>query len=246
MRGKIDNTLSIKSRSKDLLIVQVSVDNIILGLLQIHYAKNLQPWWVVNFKWAWWVILHSSWGCKSNSPSRYIKMTREVHKRIAQEIQHARGKSSWHFMSTSIKLDMDEEEIDVNHNMYMVIIGSLLYITSIMPYIVFNVGMCDKCQATPKELHLKATKQILRYIKGNAWPDLILCFWQFVWFNWISWCWLCKFHCWSKKHLRHGALLRVITDFMGTKKQNLVALSSVEAEYMVVSWCFSQLLLIKQ
>ncbi|XP_049381333.1 uncharacterized mitochondrial protein AtMg00240-like [Solanum stenotomum] len=75
-------------------------------------------------------------------------------------------------MSTSIKLDMDEEGIDVNQTMYRGIIGSLLYLTVSRQDIVFSVGMCARFQTAPRESHLKAAKRILRYLKGTQ--DLVL------------------------------------------------------------------------
>ncbi|XP_075074487.1 secreted RxLR effector protein 161-like [Nicotiana tabacum] len=56
--------------------------------------------------------------------------------------------------------------------MYRGIIGSLLYLTISRPDIVFSVGICARFQSNPKESHLKATKRILRYLKGTQ--DLVL------------------------------------------------------------------------
>ncbi|XP_015159326.1 uncharacterized mitochondrial protein AtMg00810-like [Solanum tuberosum] len=75
-------------------------------------------------------------------------------------------------MSTNAKLDKDDAGTDVNHTMYRGIIGSLLYLTTSRPDIIFSVGMCARFQAAPKESHLKAAKGILRYLKGTL--DLVL------------------------------------------------------------------------
>jgi len=71
-----------------------------------------------------------------------------------------------------VKLDLDEDGVEVNQTMYRGIIGSLLYFTASRPAIVFCVGMCARFQAAPKESHLKAAKRILRYLKGTQ--DLVL------------------------------------------------------------------------
>ncbi|KAH0653129.1 hypothetical protein KY290_031417 [Solanum tuberosum] len=75
-------------------------------------------------------------------------------------------------MSTSVKLDLDKDGVEVNQTMYRGIIGSLFYLTTSRLAIVFCVGMCARFQATPKEFHLKASKRILRYLKGTQ--DLVL------------------------------------------------------------------------
>ena len=46
-------------------------------------------------------------------------------------------------------------------------IGSLLYFTASKPDIAFNVGVCARYQAYPKESHLIALKHIIRYIVGT-------------------------------------------------------------------------------
>ena len=51
-------------------------------------------------------------------------------------------------------------------------IGSLLYLTTSKPDIVFHVGLCARFQSNPKKTHLKATKRILRYLKYTS--DLAL------------------------------------------------------------------------
>lgn len=61
-------------------------------------------------------------------------------------------------MSTSMRLDKDEDGVEINHIIYRGIIRSLLYLTTSRPDIVFSVGLCTKFQAAPKESHLKTAK----------------------------------------------------------------------------------------
>ena len=53
-----------------------------------------------------------------------------------------------------------------NPTLYRSMIGSLLYLTSSRPDITFNVGVCAKYQANPKESHVGAVKRIIRYVNG--------------------------------------------------------------------------------
>nr|GEW41038.1 reverse transcriptase domain-containing protein [Tanacetum cinerariifolium] len=46
-------------------------------------------------------------------------------------------------------------------------IGSLMYITSSRPDIMFATCMCDRCQANPNEHHVSAIKRIFHYLKGT-------------------------------------------------------------------------------
>nr|GEV14318.1 hypothetical protein [Tanacetum cinerariifolium] len=61
--------------------------------------------------------------------------------------------------------DPDGEDVDVHT--YRSMIGSLMYLTSSRPYIMFAVCACACFQVTPKALHLHAVKRIFRYLKGK-------------------------------------------------------------------------------
>ncbi|GJW95344.1 hypothetical protein Tco_0175016 [Tanacetum coccineum] len=61
--------------------------------------------------------------------------------------------------------DEDGEEVDVH--MYRSMIGSLMYLTSSRPDIMFAVCVCARYQVNPKVSHLYAVKRIFRYLKGQ-------------------------------------------------------------------------------
>ncbi|GKE11022.1 hypothetical protein Tco_1414573 [Tanacetum coccineum] len=46
-------------------------------------------------------------------------------------------------------------------------IGSLMYLTSSRPDLVFSVCMCARYQAKPTEKHLHTVKRIFRYLRGT-------------------------------------------------------------------------------
>ncbi|GKE41157.1 putative ribonuclease H-like domain-containing protein [Tanacetum coccineum] len=56
--------------------------------------------------------------------------------------------------------DKDGEEVDVH--MYRSMIGSLMYLTSSRPDIMFAVCICARYQVNPKVSHLHAVKKIFR------------------------------------------------------------------------------------
>ena len=72
-------------------------------------------------------------------------------------------------MSSSTKLYLNSSGVEVSPTLYRSIIGSLLYLTVSKPDIAFSVGICARYQAAPKESHLIAVKQIIRYVSGT--PD---------------------------------------------------------------------------
>ncbi|GKD43003.1 hypothetical protein Tco_1267648, partial [Tanacetum coccineum] len=61
--------------------------------------------------------------------------------------------------------DKDGEEVDVH--MYRSMIGSLMYLTSSRPDIMFAVCAYARYQVNPKVSYLHAMKKIFRYLKGQ-------------------------------------------------------------------------------
>ncbi|GKB21886.1 putative ribonuclease H-like domain-containing protein [Tanacetum coccineum] len=64
------------------------------------------------------------------------------------------------------KFHMNGEEVDVH--MYRLMIGSLMYLTSSRPDIMFAVCAYARYQVNPKVSYLYAVKRIFRYLKGQS------------------------------------------------------------------------------
>jgi hypothetical protein len=70
-------------------------------------------------------------------------------------------------MGTNDQLGIDDSGNMVDQKQYRSMIRSLLYVTASRPDVMFSVCKCARYQALPRESHLKATKRILRYLKGT-------------------------------------------------------------------------------
>ncbi|GKE00062.1 hypothetical protein Tco_1388045 [Tanacetum coccineum] len=110
--------------------------------------------------------------------------------------------------------DKDGEEVDVR--MYRLMIGSLMYLTSSRPDIIFAVCVCARYQVNLKVSHLYDVKRIFSDYAGASLDRKSTtggC--QFLGSRLISW------QC---------------------KKQTVVANSIIEAEYVAASSCYGQVL----
>ncbi|GJU14642.1 putative ribonuclease H-like domain-containing protein [Tanacetum coccineum] len=70
-------------------------------------------------------------------------------------------------IETNKELNKDEEAEDVDVHLYRSMIGSLMYLTTSRPDIMFVVCAYARFQVTPKTLHLHEVKRIFRYLKGQ-------------------------------------------------------------------------------
>nr|GEY16264.1 uncharacterized mitochondrial protein AtMg00810-like [Tanacetum cinerariifolium] len=139
--------------------------------------------------------------------------------------------------------DLDGEDVEVHT--YRSMIGSLMYLTSSRPYIMFVVCACARFQVTSKVSHLNAVKRIFRYLKGK--PYLGLWYPKDSPFNLVAY---------SDSDYAGASLDRKsITEgcqFLGCrliswqcKKQTVVATFSTEAEYVVAASGCAQVLWIQ-
>ena len=71
-------------------------------------------------------------------------------------------------MSPNVKLTIDLLGKIVDSSLYKSMIGSLFYLTASRHNISYNVGVCARYQANPKESHMIALKRIIKYVKTTA------------------------------------------------------------------------------
>ncbi|GJY30623.1 putative reverse transcriptase domain-containing protein [Tanacetum coccineum] len=70
-------------------------------------------------------------------------------------------------METQKPLLKDEDGKEIDVHFYRLMIGSLMYLRSSRPDIMFVVCACARYQVNPKVSHLHAVKRIFRYLKGQ-------------------------------------------------------------------------------
>jgi hypothetical protein len=145
-------------------------------------------------------------------------------------------------IGTNGNLDSDTSGNMVDQKSYGSMIGSLLYVTTTRPDVMFNVRTCARFQASPRESHLKAIKRILRYLKYTQ--NIGLWYPKGAKFELIGYSDLdyagCKVERRSTSDICQ-LLGRSLVSW-SSKKQNSVALSTAEAEYIDTGSCCAQIL----
>ncbi|KAL7608522.1 hypothetical protein Lser_V15G11935 [Lactuca serriola] len=71
-------------------------------------------------------------------------------------------------MEPRLALTKDEDGVSVNATDYRRLIGSLRYLIHSRPDLSYSVGVVSRYMESPNESHLKAVKHILMYIKGTT------------------------------------------------------------------------------
>ncbi|GJT13036.1 putative ribonuclease H-like domain-containing protein [Tanacetum coccineum] len=174
-RGKIDKTLFIRRDKGDILLVQVYVDDIIFGSTKKSLCTEFEKMMHKKFQISSMGELIFFLGLQEKQKEDGIFISQD---KYVTEILKKFGFTDVKTASTPIETqkplikDEDGEEVDVH--LYRSMIGSLMYLTSSRPDIIFAVCAFARYQVNPKVSHLHAVKRIFRYLKGQ--PKLGLCY----------------------------------------------------------------------
>jgi len=169
-----------------------------------------------------------------------------VNQSIAKKFEMESSKEASTPMPSSYYMDVDVAGKGVDQTKYRGLIGSLLYLTTSRPNIMFVVCLCARFQANLKESHLKAAKRILKYLKGTTnvglwyhshFPIQLIRYSDFD----FARCTLDRKSTSGTCHLLGSSLIS-----WHSKKQACVALSTAEAGYVAVGSCCAQILWLKQ
>jgi hypothetical protein len=145
-------------------------------------------------------------------------------------------------MGTNGHLDLNPGGNFVDPKVYRSMIDSFLYLCASRPNIMLSICMCARFQADPKECHLSVIKRILRYSVHT--PSFGLSYPKGSTFDLVGYSYVdyggCKVD--RKSTSETFQFLGRSLVAWALKKQNSVALSTIEAKYIVARHCCAQLL----
>ncbi|GJU97272.1 uncharacterized mitochondrial protein-like protein, partial [Tanacetum coccineum] len=159
--GKIDKTLFIRRDKGDILLVQVYVDDIIFSSTKKSLCTEFEKIMHKKFQMSSMGELTFFLGLQVKQKEDRIFISQD---KYATEILKKFGFTDVKTASTPMETqkpllkDEDEEEVDVH--LYRSMIGSLMYLTSSRPDIMFVVCACARYQVNPKVSLLHAVKRI--------------------------------------------------------------------------------------
>ncbi|GJS46560.1 retrovirus-related pol polyprotein from transposon TNT 1-94 [Tanacetum coccineum] len=145
-KGMVDPTLFIKRDNKDIILVQIYVDDIIFASTTTELCDKFSEIMYSKFKMSMMESL-KIYGMESCDPVDTPMVEKS-------------------------KLDEDPEGKVVDPTHYRGMVGTLMYLTSSRPDLVYVVCMCSRYHACPTEKHLHVVKIIFRYLRGTVNQEL--------------------------------------------------------------------------
>ncbi|GJU64671.1 putative ribonuclease H-like domain-containing protein [Tanacetum coccineum] len=242
-KGSVDPTLFIRREGKELLLVQIYVDDIIFAASTPELCDLFAKIMCSKFKMSMMGKISFFLGLQISQSPRGIFINQS---KYALESLKKYGFESCDPVDTPMveksKLDEDKEGKAVDPSHYRGMIGTLLYLTASRPDLQFAICMCARYQARPTEKHLNAVKRIFRYLKGTVHRGL--------WYPKDSSFALTAFAdadhagCQDTRRSTSGSI-QLLGDRLvswSSKRQKSAAISSTEAEYIALSGCCAQVL----
>jgi hypothetical protein len=152
--GKVDQTLFLLSQRRDILIVQVYVDDIVFGgssnSLVARFAEDMSREFDMGMIGELQFFLRLQ--IKQSKEGTFVHQAKYT-KDIVRKFKMEDSKAMTTLMSTTTALDADEEGEHVDQKEYRSMIGSLLYLTVTRPDIQFSVCLCARFEASPRTSH---------------------------------------------------------------------------------------------
>jgi hypothetical protein len=244
---KADPTLFTKTIAKDLFICQIYVDDIIFGSTNKSSCEEFSRIMIQKFEMSMMGELKYFLGfqIKQLQEGTFISQTKYIQD-ILKKFGMKDGKPIKTPMGTNGHLDLDSGGKSIDQKVYRSMISSLLYLCASQPDIMLSVFMCARFQANPKEVHLRAVKRIMRYLVYT--PKFGLWYPKGSTFDLIGYSDADYVGCKIDRKSTSGTcqFLGRSLVYWASKKQNSIALSTVEAEYIAAGHCCAQLLWMRQ
>nr|GEZ50301.1 hypothetical protein [Tanacetum cinerariifolium] len=167
-RGTIDKTLFLKNNNRDIILVQVYVDDIIFRSTKKAWCDEFKALMKGEFQMSVMGELTFFLGLQVQQRPDGIFINQD---KYVQEILNKFDLGSVRTPTTPYEAlkpkSKNEFDSPVNVHLYRSMIGSLMYLTASRPDIMFAVSACSRNQVTSTISNLEAVKKIFKYLKGQ-------------------------------------------------------------------------------
>ncbi|GJS82373.1 retrovirus-related pol polyprotein from transposon TNT 1-94 [Tanacetum coccineum] len=242
-KGNLDPTLFIRRQGKDILLVQIYVDDIIFASTTPELCDQFLKIMCSKFKMSMMGKISFFLGLHISQSPKGIFLNQS---KYALKSLKKYGMESSDPMDTPMvgksKLDKDPQGKAIDPTHYHGMVGTLMYLTTSRPDLTFDVCMCARYQAKPTEKHLHVIKRIFKYLKGTVNRGL--------WYPKDSSIALIAYAdadhagCQDTRRSTSGSM-QLLGDRLvswSSKRQKSVSISSTKVEYIALSGCCAQVL----
>ncbi|KAJ0452174.1 putative RNA-directed DNA polymerase [Helianthus annuus] len=241
VRSINEPNLYVKKVNNDFIYVCLYVDDIVYTSSSAKLIKEFKACMEQEFEMSDMGLLKLFLGLEVNQTPKGVFLSQKKYaKSLVSKFGMDGCKAEVTPMNANEKLFLDDKADKVDEVMFRSLVGGLIYLTHTRPDLAYSVSLISRFMQSPSKLHLGAAKRILRYVASTIgfgiWyergvPVQLLGYTDSDWASSID---DRKSVSASVFNLGSGAVT------WSSKKQNTVALSSTEAEYVASSAATSQ------
>ena len=242
-----ESTLYVKHKGNNFLIVSLYVDDLLVTGDDARLVDEFKQEMMQAFEMIDLGLMTYFLGIEiKQSENEVLICQRKYAKEILKKFQMEECKSVSTPMNQKEKFSKDDGAEKIGEGYYRSLIGCLMYLTATRPDILFAVSLLSRFMHCPSEIHLQAAKRILRYVKGTI--DYGVKFdkcqefklYGFSGSDWVG----------SVDDLKStsGYCFSLGSGVFSwcTKKQEIIAQSTVEAEFIAATAAVNQALWLKK
>ncbi|KAC9923453.1 hypothetical protein E3N88_45071 [Mikania micrantha] len=237
-KSKYDHTFFLKKNVEGLVIVSLYVDDLIYTGNDKAMCENFKLSMMREFEMTNLGKMKYFLGVEVNQNEDGIKMNQKKYASDVLKRFHmweVNGVKNPIVPGTNVTKTGDDNK--VNDSFYKSLVGSLMYLTVTRPDIMYAVSFISRFMADPREEHMQISKRILRYVKETF--DYGLVYRRRVPF---------KLQVFTdsdyardtddrKSTSGYVCILSNAAISWSSRKQEIVTLSSTEAEYVAATSC---------
>lgn len=167
-RSPSEHAIYCKEEGAGRLVVGVYVDDLIITGTNSQAIQKLKKEMTHLFKMSDLGLLHYYLGIEVKQSTEGISLCQKAYTRKILEKAGMAGCNACQTpMVPRLKLTKESGSPLVDATLYRSIVGSLRYLVHTRPDLAFSVGYVSRFMEEPREDHMAAVKQILRYVAGT-------------------------------------------------------------------------------
>lgn len=168
MRSPSEPSLYVKKNGEDFLMVCLYVDDLIYVGTNANMVDSFKEAMMKEYEMTDLGLMKYFLGIQVKQSKGEIFITQE--KYVSDMLKKFRMENSNPAptpMALNEKLQLDDGAEKSDPKIYRSLVGSLIYLTNTRPDIVHSVSLVSRFMNEPSKLHFAAAKRILRYLRGT-------------------------------------------------------------------------------
>ncbi|KAL0415728.1 UNVERIFIED_CONTAM: Retrovirus-related Pol polyprotein from transposon RE1 [Sesamum latifolium] len=158
-------TLYVKHNGNETLIVSLYVDDLLVTENNTDHIQDFKQEMMKVFEMT---DLGFMSYLLSMGKGKVFHLSEKVCKGNSEEVSDGGVQGSKHSNESKEKLSKEDGADKVDEGYFRSLIGCLMYVTAAKPDISSAISILSRFMHYTSELHLKAAKRVLRYVKGTS------------------------------------------------------------------------------